>query len=214
MSTSIAERAKTPSVDPPLELDANCDLRAADGPVRTLGSYAVLLRAVAQPWGDQVLLRARGCRRCRVGSAIPYGWSTNAVSRPIAFKRLGARDSPHQRPAESERLPREADPNTHTKLGRGDWPTSNGPCQRMRTRFPPRTTPRRCIPDHRGRRSARSRRGAAPSGLADRHLARNAGAGSGKPTDQLPGLRQLNAVAVAAGWRNDDGGEFLTPLYG
>ena len=32
----------------------------------------------------------------------------------------------------------------------------------------------------------------------------------GKPTDQLPGPgRQLNAVAVAAGWHNDDGGEFL-----
>ena len=32
----------------------------------------------------------------------------------------------------------------------------------------------------------------------------------GKPVDQLPGPgRQLNAVAVAAGWRNDDGSEFL-----
>lgn len=32
----------------------------------------------------------------------------------------------------------------------------------------------------------------------------------GKPTDQLPGPgRMLNAVAVAAGWDNDDGGEFL-----
>lgn len=32
----------------------------------------------------------------------------------------------------------------------------------------------------------------------------------GKPTDQLPGPgRQLNAVAVAAGWHNDDGSEFL-----
>jgi hypothetical protein len=32
----------------------------------------------------------------------------------------------------------------------------------------------------------------------------------GKPTDQLPGPgRQLNAVAVAAGWDSDDGGEFL-----
>ena len=32
----------------------------------------------------------------------------------------------------------------------------------------------------------------------------------GKPVDQLPGPgRQLNAVAVAAGWRNDDGAEFL-----
>ena len=32
----------------------------------------------------------------------------------------------------------------------------------------------------------------------------------GKPTDQLPGPgRQLNAVAVAAGWHDDDGGEFL-----
>ena len=32
----------------------------------------------------------------------------------------------------------------------------------------------------------------------------------GKPTDQLPGPgRQLNAVALAAGWGNDDGGEFL-----
>ena len=32
----------------------------------------------------------------------------------------------------------------------------------------------------------------------------------GKPTDQLPGPgRQLNAVAVAAGWSNGDGSEFL-----
>jgi len=32
----------------------------------------------------------------------------------------------------------------------------------------------------------------------------------GKPTDQLPGPgRQLNAVAVAAGWPGGDGGEFL-----
>ena len=32
----------------------------------------------------------------------------------------------------------------------------------------------------------------------------------GRPTDQLPGPgRQLNAVAVAAGWRTDDGSEFL-----
>jgi glutamate-ammonia-ligase adenylyltransferase len=32
----------------------------------------------------------------------------------------------------------------------------------------------------------------------------------GKATDQLPGPgRQLNAVALAAGWDSDDGGEFL-----
>ena len=32
----------------------------------------------------------------------------------------------------------------------------------------------------------------------------------GRPTDQLPGPgRQLNAVAVAAGWSSGDGGEFL-----
>src|SRR6202035_2088698 len=32
----------------------------------------------------------------------------------------------------------------------------------------------------------------------------------GKPTDQLPGPgRQLNTVAVAAGWPTDDGSEFL-----
>ncbi|MGH9208329.1 MAG: bifunctional [glutamine synthetase] adenylyltransferase/[glutamine synthetase]-adenylyl-L-tyrosine phosphorylase, partial [Acidimicrobiales bacterium] len=32
----------------------------------------------------------------------------------------------------------------------------------------------------------------------------------GKPTDQLPGPgRHLNAVAVAAGWADGDGGEFL-----
>ncbi|MGH3635591.1 MAG: hypothetical protein ACRDTS_16200, partial [Mycobacterium sp.] len=32
----------------------------------------------------------------------------------------------------------------------------------------------------------------------------------GKPTDQLPGPgRQLNAVAVAAGWKGGDSGEFL-----
>jgi glutamate-ammonia-ligase adenylyltransferase len=32
----------------------------------------------------------------------------------------------------------------------------------------------------------------------------------GRPTDQLPGPgRQLNAIAAAAGWPNNDGGEFL-----
>lgn len=124
-STSIAERVRallgTPSVDPPLELDANLRPEGRNGPlVRTLGSYAAYYEQWAQPWEIQALLRAHavagdaelGQRFLRMVDKTRYppdGVSADSVRE---IRRIKAR-------IESERLPRGADPNTHTKLGRG-----------------------------------------------------------------------------------------------
>lgn len=84
-STSIAERVRallgTPSVDPPLELDAN--LRPEGRTVRWSAPWVLrrILRAVGTAMGDPgPATRTRGCRRCRVGSAIPTDGRQNAVS--------------------------------------------------------------------------------------------------------------------------------------
>ena len=120
---------------------------------------------------------------------------------------------------ESERLPRGADPNTHTKLGRGGLADIEWTVQLLQLRHAHE------MPALHNTSTLESldviaADGAGPRGR-DVELLRHAWLTAtrarnalvlvrGKPTDQLPGPgRQLNAVAVAAGWRNDDGSEFL-----
>src|SRR4029077_16745455 len=62
-STSIAEQIRTllgtPSVDPPLEIDANLRPEGRSGAlVRSLDSYTAYYEQWAQPWEIQALLRA------------------------------------------------------------------------------------------------------------------------------------------------------------
>ena len=119
---------------------------------------------------------------------------------------------------ESERLPRGADPNTHTKLGRGGLADIEWTVQLLQLRHAHE------IQALHNTSTLQSLDVIAEHGLAEQDevdllrqawltatRARNALVlVRGKPTDQLPGPgRQLNAVAVAAGWHNDDGGEFL-----
>src|SRR5262249_104628 len=111
----------TPSVDPPLEVDANLRPEGRQGPlVRTLASYEAYYAQWAQAWEIQALLRAhavagdaelgqRFLLLARKTRYPPDGVSAEAVHE---IRRMKAR-------VESERLPRGADPNTHTKLGRG-----------------------------------------------------------------------------------------------
>ncbi|OBG97933.1 bifunctional glutamine-synthetase adenylyltransferase/deadenyltransferase [Mycobacterium sp. E3251] len=223
-STTVAEQVRTllgtPSVDPPLEVDANLRPEGRQGPlVRTLGAYAAYYQQWAQPWEIQALLRAHavagdadlGERFLLMADETRYppaGVSAEAVRE---IRRIKAR-------VESERLPRGADPNTHTKLGRGGLADIEWTVQLMQLRHAHEipalhnTSTLQCL-------DAIAAADLVPAEEVDllrqawltATRARNALVlVRGKPTDQLPGPgRQLNAVAVAAGWPTDDGGEFL-----
>jgi glutamate-ammonia-ligase adenylyltransferase len=223
-STMIAEHVRTllgtPSVDPPLEVDANLRPEGRNGPlVRTLEAYAAYYAQRAQPWEIQALLRAHavagdadlGQRFLLMADQTRYpsdGVSAEAV---LEIRRIKAR-------VEAERLPRGADPNTHTKLGRGgladiEWTVQLVQLQHAHEILALHNTSTlesldviaaaELVPEEEVNllRQAWLTATRARNALV---LVR------GKATDQLPGPgRQLNAVAVAAGWPNDDGSEFL-----
>ncbi|MCV7436436.1 bifunctional [glutamine synthetase] adenylyltransferase/[glutamine synthetase]-adenylyl-L-tyrosine phosphorylase [Mycobacterium seoulense] len=223
-STMVAEQVRallgTPSVDPPLEVDANLRPEGRQGPlVRTLGAYAAYYEQWAQPWEIQALLRAHavagdaelGERFLLAADKTRYPPGGVSAEMVREIRRIKAR-------VESERLPRGADPNTHTKLGRGGLADIEWTVQLMQLRHAHEipalhnTSTLACL-------DAIAAAGLVPSEEVDllrqawltATRARNALVlVRGKPTDQLPGPgRQLNAVAVAAGWPTDDGGEFL-----
>ncbi|NIY64106.1 (glutamate--ammonia-ligase) adenylyltransferase [Streptomyces malaysiensis] len=110
-----------PTADSPLLIDADLRPEGKSGPlVRTLASYAAYYRRWSMAWESQALLRAEpvagdpglGARFIELIDPLRYpsqGLDEDAVRE---IRRLKAR-------MESERLPRGADPTTHTKLGRG-----------------------------------------------------------------------------------------------
>ena len=124
-ATAVVEHVRrllgAPSQDPPLEVDIDLRPEGRSGAlVRTLDSYLTYYRRWAQAWEAQALLRARpvagdpqlGEAFCGAIDPIRYpeGGLDDAKVREI--RRIKAR-------VDSERLPRGADPATHTKLGRG-----------------------------------------------------------------------------------------------
>jgi glutamate-ammonia-ligase adenylyltransferase len=223
-SGSVAEQVRTllgtPSVDPPLEVDANLRPEGRAGPlVRTLGAYAAYYEQWAQPWEIQALLRAHavagdpdlGQRFLLMADKTRYPPGGVSVETVHEIRRMKAR-------VESERLPRGADPNTHTKLGRGGLADIEWTVQLMQLRHAHE------IQALHNTSTLQSLDAIAAADLVPAEevdllrqawltatRARNALVlVRGKPTDQLPGPgRQLNAVAVAAGWPTDDGSEFL-----
>jgi glutamate-ammonia-ligase adenylyltransferase len=187
--------------------------------VRTLASYGAYYAQWAQPWEIQALLRARpvagdpdlGLRFLAMADRIRYpqgGISPEAVRE---IRRIKAR-------VDAERLPRGADPNTHTKLGRGGLADVEWTVQLLQLQHA------NVLPALQNPATL-----ASLDAIADAELmpaddvaqlkeawltatrARNALVlVRGRPTDQLPGPgRQLSAVAAAAGWSSGDGGEFL-----
>ena len=121
----VAERLRAmlaaPSTDPPLRLDADLRPEGRSGAlVRSLDSYAEYYQRWASVWEAQALLRARFCagdaelgeRFVELIDPVRYpagGLETAAV---VEIRRIKGR-------VDAERLPRGADPHTHTKLGRG-----------------------------------------------------------------------------------------------
>ncbi|MGV9802030.1 bifunctional [glutamine synthetase] adenylyltransferase/[glutamine synthetase]-adenylyl-L-tyrosine phosphorylase [Mycobacterium sp. NPDC003449] len=223
-SVSIAEQIRallgTPSADPPLEVDTGLRPEGRNGPlVRTLASYQAYYAQWAQPWEIQALLRAhRVAGDLELGERFlvladntrypPEGVSADAVNE---IRRIKAR-------VDAERLPRGADPNTHTKLGRGGLADIEWTVQLLQLRHA-HEVPALHTTSTLDTLNAIGAAELVAEGdvelLRDAWLtatrARNALVlVRGKPTDQLPGPgRQLNAVALAAGWGSDDGGEFL-----
>jgi [glutamine synthetase] adenylyltransferase / [glutamine synthetase]-adenylyl-L-tyrosine phosphorylase len=223
-STTIAEQVRalvgTPSADPPLEVDTNLRPEGRSGPlVRTLVSYAAYYAQWAQPWEIQALLRAHcvagdedlGRRFLLMADTTRYppgGVSAEAVQE---IRRIKAR-------VDAERLPRGADPNTHTKLGRGGLADVEWTVQLLQLRHAHK------VPALHNTSTLQTLDVIGAAELiseSDVDVLREAWLTAtrarnalvlvrGKPTDQLPGPgRQLNAVAVAAGWPNNDGGAFL-----
>ncbi len=223
-SVTIAEQVRTllgtPSADPPLEVDANLRPEGRNGSlVRTLDSYETYYAQWAQPWEIQALLRAHrvagdldlGERFLLMVDKIRYPPDGVSAETVQEIRRVKAR-------VEAERLPRGADPNTHTKLGRGGLADIEWTVQLLQLRHAHR------VPALHNTSTLESLDAIGAAELiaaGDVELLRQAWLTAtrarnalvlvrGKPNDQLPGPgRQLNAVAVAAGWDSGDGGEFL-----
>ena len=109
------------STDPPLGIDADLRPEGRNGPlVRSLASYAQYYERWSSPWEAQALLRARfgagdaelGQRFIAMIDPVRYPADGITASDLIEIRRLKGR-------VDAERLPRGADPSTHTKLGRG-----------------------------------------------------------------------------------------------
>ncbi|KQU02594.1 bifunctional glutamine-synthetase adenylyltransferase/deadenyltransferase [Rhodococcus sp. Leaf7] len=223
-ANTIADRVRkllgSPSQDPPLEVDTGLRPEGRNGPVvRTLSAYDAYYSQWAQPWEVQALLRAHqvagdqelGVRFLLMADAIRYpagGVSEEAVRE---IRRIKAR-------VDAERLPKGADPKTHTKLGRGGLADVEWTVQLLQLRHAHRipalhnTSTLECL-DAIGAAELMS--------PGDVDLLRQAWLTAtkarnalvlvrGKPTDQLPAPgKVLAAVAQVAGWPSGDAGEFL-----
>ncbi|MCW2539702.1 MAG: glnE [Frankiales bacterium] len=110
-----------PGPDLPLVIDANLRPEGRNGPlVRSLASYAEYYTRWSSVWEAQALLRARFCAGDpRLGEAFldliePFRYPEAGLpsAQVVEIRRIKGR-------VDAERLPRGADPLTHTKLGRG-----------------------------------------------------------------------------------------------
>jgi glutamate-ammonia-ligase adenylyltransferase len=211
-ASSVAESLRqvlgSPSQDPPLQVDADLRPEGRQGPlVRTLDSYVAYYAKWSQPWEAQALLRARpvagdedlGARFIAAVDPVRYPPGGLDAAQTREIRRIKAR-------VDSERLPRGADPWTHTKLGRGGLADVEWTVQLLQLRHAHETPDLRTTSTLGGLEAAETAGllevgdGAALSAawlLATK--ARNATMlVRGKASDQLPtNLRELAAVASA-----------------
>jgi glutamate-ammonia-ligase adenylyltransferase len=222
---SVAEAVRTalgsPSQDPPLLVDADLRPEGRQGPlVRTLDSYVAYYAKWADVWESQALLRARlvagdedlGARFIAAIDPVRYPERGLDATQVREIRRIKAR-------VESERLPRGADPSTHTKLGRGGLADVEWTVQLLQLRHGAALPELRTTSTVDGIRAARDADLLAEPDavelLAAWLLATKARNATmlvrGKASDQLPStIRELHAVADLVSGRNGaDPGEFL-----
>lgn len=210
-----------PSQDPALEVDIDLRPEGKSGALaRTLDSYRAYYERWGEVWEAQALLRARpvagdpelGERFRAMVDPFRYPEGGLDARRIREIRRIKAR-------VDSERLPRGADPTTHTKLGRGGLADVEWTLQLLQLRHA------YAVPELRTTSTVSGLRAAAEAGLLDEEdaddlvaawtlamRARNATMlVRGKPGDQLPRqARELTAVAAALGYPTGvDTGEVL-----
>ncbi|HEV2778676.1 MAG TPA: bifunctional [glutamine synthetase] adenylyltransferase/[glutamine synthetase]-adenylyl-L-tyrosine phosphorylase [Actinophytocola sp.] len=221
VAQSVRKLLSAPSQDPPLHVDVDLRPEGRNGAlVRTLESYRAYYAQWGEVWEAQALLRARpvagdvdlGARFIAAIDDVRYPASGLDSARTREIRRIKAR-------VDNERLPRGADPSTHTKLGRGGLADVEWTLQLLQLRHAHR------IPALRTTSTMDGLAAAASSGLIDPvdHRAlreawllatrvRNAATlVRGKLTDQVPTSgRELVAVASVLGHPLDgDPGQFL-----
>jgi glutamate-ammonia-ligase adenylyltransferase len=224
-ASSVVETVRrllgAPSQDPALQVDADLRPEGRQGSlVRTLESYRSYYANWAQVWESQALLRARfvagdaglGERFIEMIDPIRYPEGGLDAASVREIRRIKAR-------VDAERLPRGADPSTHTKLGRGGLADIEWTIQLIQLQHAHE------VPSLRTPSTVLGMQEMTAAGLLDPDdatalkngwimatRARNAAMlVRGKPTDQLPTSgRELAAVATIMGHPLDaDPGEFL-----
>jgi glutamate-ammonia-ligase adenylyltransferase len=120
-ATELRRLLALPGTDPAVVVDADLRPEGRQGPlVRTLASYASYYARWSAVWEAQALLRADplcgDADLCQSFRELidPLRYPANGISDRdvMEIRRIKAR-------VDAERLPRGADPSTHTKLGRG-----------------------------------------------------------------------------------------------
>ncbi|WP_405116811.1 bifunctional [glutamine synthetase] adenylyltransferase/[glutamine synthetase]-adenylyl-L-tyrosine phosphorylase [Micromonospora sp. NBC_01405] len=219
---AIAEELRrllsAPAPDPPLGVDADLRPEGRQGPlVRSLAAYAQYYARWSKVWEAQALLRARFvCGDADLGAEFetmvdPVRYPADGLTREqiVEIRRIKAR-------VETERLPRGADPATHTKLGRGGLADVEWAVQLLQLRHAGR------LPALRGTRTLDALAAAAEAGLVAPEDAGEMVAGwtlaaqvrnalmlvRGRDGDQLPrhGVELAGVVRLLG---RDDPGEFL-----
>ncbi len=221
----VAERLRqllaAPAPDPPLVVDAGLRPEGRQGPlVRSLGAYQQYYQRWAQVWEAQALLRARPiCGDPDLIAAFVdlidrhrYPAEGLTPAQITEIRRIKAR-------VDNERLPRGADPATHTKLGRGGLSDVEWTVQLLQLRYAHQ------VPTLRTPRTLEALKAAADAKLltvAEAQAMREAWLLAtrvrnalmlvrGRPSDQLPRQgRELAAVARILGRPpGSDPGEFV-----
>jgi glutamate-ammonia-ligase adenylyltransferase len=219
---AIAEELRrmlgAPAPDPALGVDADLRPEGRQGPlVRSLNAYQQYYARWSKVWESQALLRARfvcgdaelGRRFEQLADGMRYPRGGLSREQVVEIRRIKAR-------VERERLPRGADPNTHTKLGRGgladvEWAVQ---LQQLRHAY--------ALPELRLTRTLEALTAECEAGVVDRADAAAMAAGwtlaarvrnaltlvRGRPTDQLPrhGVELAGVVYLLDG---GDPGEFV-----
>lgn len=207
-----------PAPDPPLGVDADLRPEGRQGPlVRSLAAYGQYYARWSRVWEAQALLRARFvCGDADLGTEFealidPVRYPADGLTREqvVEIRRIKAR-------VEHERLPRGADPATHTKLGRGGLADVEWAVQLLQLRHAG------AVPALRGTRTLDALAAARDAGLVDPADAAAMAAGwtlaaqvrnalmlvRGRAGDQLPrhGVELAGVVRLLGA---DDPGQFL-----
>jgi glutamate-ammonia-ligase adenylyltransferase len=219
---AIAEEMRrllgAPAHDPPLGLDADLRPEGRQGPlVRSLSAHQQYYARWSRVWESQALLRARfvcgdaglGQEFEQVADGMRYPRGGLSREQVIEIRRIKAR-------VERERLPRGADPSTHTKLGRGGLADVEWAVQLLQLRHA------YAVPPLRMTRTLEALNAEQDAGLIGKADAAAMAAGwtlaarvrnaltlvRGRPTDQLPrhGSELAGAVQLLGG---GDPGEFV-----